>query len=371
MATPLLPVELDALIEQNITDELDQQNTAQRVREVLLYMVASMGIPVGPGVPGNIDYAALMAEIAKKADRKAVETALNQKEQAFKPFAQSELTTIEYAYSNLALRPLLRALIKAVAAGVGGGAGGPTQDYISTETLGGIRAGDTFTTADPTFVQLLVKYQAPGFASFTVANAGTRTVPVGTPFPAGFKSFAWATSNSGNVAANSIQLWDVTAQAILASNEANDGVLSASTAGFTVGLGLSRRYRLTAQNSNGNFFTADLDIYGETESYLGLSTAQALTGAQLVALGNPQLQGSRGRTASGVTATGGNYLYYAYDARHGDLTSIILDGAAPVLGSFRKLGDVVTTNATGASVTLRVYRSNATNAFTSNTLAFS
>lgn len=250
------------------------------------------------------------------------------------------------------------------------GSGGATQDYISTETLGGINAGDTFTTSDPAVVQLLVKYQAPRFASFTVANAGSRTVPVGTTFPAGFKSFAWSTSNGQNVRANSITLRDVTANTILASNEANDGSASVSTAAFTATLGLSRTYLIAGVNSNGDTFFSDVSIYGETESYLGLSTAQALTGPQLVALGSPQLQGSRGRTASGVTATGGNYLYYAYDARHGDLTSIILDGAAPVLGAFRKLGDVATTNATGASVTLRVYRSNATNAFSNNSLAF-
>lgn len=135
MPTALLPVELEALIELNVTDELDQQNTAQRVREVLLYMVASMGLPATPGTPTNPDYAALMAELAKKADKKAVETALSQKEQLFKPFAQTELKAVEYAYSNQALRPLLRLLISAVAAG--GSGGGVFPDDITVSLASG------------------------------------------------------------------------------------------------------------------------------------------------------------------------------------------------------------------------------------------
>lgn len=137
MPTPLLPVELEALIEQNITDELDQQNTAQRVREVFLYMVASLGQPGAPGTPGNPDYAALMLELAKKADRKAVETALAQKEPKFTPFTQAELTTVEYAYSNLALKPLLRELIRAAASGGGGGGSSVFTADIPVSLAGG------------------------------------------------------------------------------------------------------------------------------------------------------------------------------------------------------------------------------------------
>jgi hypothetical protein len=249
--------------------------------------------------------------------------------------------------------------------------GGPTADYVSTETLGGISAGDAFTTDDATLVKLLVKYQAPAFASFALAGAGSQTVEVGTPFGAGFKSFTWATSNPQNVTANSLKLRDVTGAKDLATNEANDGSLSASTAAYVATLGETRRYRLSGLNSKGGSFSADLVHAGETASYLGASTATTLNPTQLVALGSPQLQGSRGRSASGLTTSGGQYLYYAYDARHGDLTSIILDGAAPVLGAFQKQPDATVTNAQGAQVTLRVYRSNAPNAFTNNSLAFS
>jgi hypothetical protein len=255
-------------------------------------------------------------------------------------------------------------------------AGGAPFTITPTETLGGIVAGTTYNlSAEDYFRTLLVRYQAPGFSSFSFNGQGSRTVPVGTVIPATTTqapaTFAWATVNNQNMAPASISLRDITGNSTLATGEANDGTLTAATAGFTVGLGESRRYRLAATNTQGAAFAIDLVIVGETEAYLGTSTATSLTGAQLVALGGAQLQGSRARTAAGVTTSGGAYLYYAYDSRHGDLTSIILDGAAPVLGAFQKLGDVASTNATGAAVTLRVYRSNAVNAFSNNSLAFS
>ena len=106
-------------------------------------------------------------------------------------------------------------------------------------------------------------------------------------------------------------------------------------------------------------------------SFLGYSANTVLNLSEILALANSTLTNSKTRTVSNVTAGVGNYTYYVYAASAGDLTSVIQDGAAPVLGAFTKLSDVSGTNAFGATVTYRVYRSNATNAFTNNTLAFS
>lgn len=84
---------------------------------------------------------------------------------------------------------------------------------------------------------------------------------------------------------------------------------------------------------------------------------------------NLALTNSKARTISGVTAGSGLYTYYTYAASAGDLSNIIQDGATPVLGAFTKLSDLTGTNSFGATVTYRVYKSNATNAFTNNTLA--
>ncbi len=114
-----------------------------------------------------------------------------------------------------------------------------------------------------------------------------------------------------------------------------------------------------------------ISINFQNRSYFGYSTNTTLTGIQIVALGNNQFQTSRNRTVNNVTATLGNFTYYAYPASFNALTNIILDGAAPVLGAFTRLSDVVVTNLAGQNVNYIVYRSNATDAFTNNTLAFS
>lgn len=130
------------------------------------------------------------------------------------------------------------------------------------------------------------------------------------------------------------------------------------------------RYIITDSVGGINTGTANASfLYG---NYFGYSSLTLLTTvAQIEALGNQTLSDSRSRTVNGVTAGAGLYTYYAYRAGAGDLTNIIQDGAAPILGAFTKQSDIVGTNINGASVTYRVYRSNATQAFTNNTLAFS
>ena len=106
-------------------------------------------------------------------------------------------------------------------------------------------------------------------------------------------------------------------------------------------------------------------------SYFGYNTNAVLNSTQIVALGNQALLTSRVRTVNPVTATGGNYTYDAYPASFGDLTNVIQDGAAPVLGAFLKLSNVSVTNFYGQATSFIVYKSNATNAFNNNSLAFS
>ena len=126
---------------------------------------------------------------------------------------------------------------------------------------------------------------------------------------------------------------------------------------------------IDSQNSTGIATVNVPFLYG---NYFGYSSETSLTTvAQIEALGNQVLSDSRARTVSSVTANAGLYTYYAYRTGAGDLTNIIQDNAAPVLGAFIKQSDILGTNLNGASVTYRVYRSNATQAFTNSTLAFS
>ena len=97
------------------------------------------------------------------------------------------------------------------------------------------------------------------------------------------------------------------------------------------------------------------------------ATATGITLATLLAMGNNVLTNGKAKTVV-ATAPSGQYTYYAYCAAAGDLAGIIMDGVTPVIGAFTKLADITGTNSFGATVTYRVYKSNAPAAFTSNSL---
>jgi hypothetical protein len=124
--------------------------------------------------------------------------------------------------------------------------------------------------------------------------------------------------------------------------------------------------------ATGNDETSDSSsIVFSGRSYIGYSLNGLLAAAEIQTLPNNSFSSSRSRTITGVTAQAGYYTYYVYDASFGDLANVIMNGAEPILGAFRKLADVTITNNAGLQVTMRVYRSNAVMAFTNNTLSFS
>lgn len=106
------------------------------------------------------------------------------------------------------------------------------------------------------------------------------------------------------------------------------------------------------------------------KSVLGYDTDPTVTIGEINAMGNSSLTNANNRTVSGVTASGGNYTYYCYNSTANDLNTVYLDGVDSILGAFTKLSNVTGNNSYGVQVTYKVYRSNSTNAFTNNSLAF-
>lgn len=255
---------------------------------------------------------------------------------------------------------------------MGASPGGTAETFVATESVGGIQAGQSVTSTDPAMKRLLVTYQVPGFSSFTIAGQGSQTVKVGTPYPAGFKSFAWATANSANIRPNSLTIRDVTANTILGSNEANDGTASFSTAGFTVTLGQARVYLISGVDTKGNTFFRDVTISGLFESFFGYTDANGpLDMATLLSLGNAVLQNGKARTVSGVTAGPGLYTVYAWPSDgKDDIAQILQDGVDSIRGAFGIVRYVTGQNSLGATVTMGYIISNATRAFTNSSLAF-
>ncbi|WP_207426002.1 hypothetical protein [Pedobacter sp. SYSU D00535] len=125
--------------------------------------------------------------------------------------------------------------------------------------------------------------------------------------------------------------------------------------------------------ATGNDTTSDsISVNFQGRGVLAYFPDAALSAAQIESvLNGASFQTSRSRTFSGVTASGGNYTYYIYDASLGNITNAIQNGALPVLGAFQFLSQVTITNAAGFQMPVIVVRSNATDAFNNVTLAFS
>jgi hypothetical protein len=128
-------------------------------------------------------------------------------------------------------------------------------------------------------------------------------------------------------------------------------------------------YRLTIEDSEGLIVNNTKQANFVYRSFLGYASSAPADVAAIVALGNSALSG-KARTVSNVTAGAGQYTWFAYRASDGDLSGVVMDGSAPILGAFTKVGDLTGADEFGGAVTYRIYRSNATQAFINNTLAF-
>lgn len=103
--------------------------------------------------------------------------------------------------------------------------------------------------------------------------------------------------------------------------------------------------------------------------YYGNTTNTTMTESVIESLAGNELVSSRASTKSGISSTTSQYYVYAYPKSLGALTTIIQDGATPVLGAFTR-SEVLITNAAGLSITYYVYRSNNPGAFTNVKLQF-
>lgn len=102
--------------------------------------------------------------------------------------------------------------------------------------------------------------------------------------------------------------------------------------------------------------------------YNGVSSAGSPSESTVKALSSG-LYSSRSRTINNVTAGSSEYYVYAYPKSLGALTSIVQNGAAPVLGDFNRT-EVNITSVSGTVIPYYVYTSINRGAFQNVTLAF-
>jgi len=251
---------------------------------------------------------------------------------------------------------------------------GPGMEYTVDGKL--TLALESKTLVSPTISPNWTLYQNNGTTPYTVSSSTSKNITVDKgvkadliatySYPAPTSTQAAPTSVSGN--------WGT----VLPSPNTSSSPLIlddvVATATYTTTLAKPKSGLVVVgsqvQFPSGNDTTSDsISVTFASRSYLGYATTTTLTASEILALSNNILTNTKARTVSPVTATTGMYTYIVYDASLGALSNIIMDGAAPVLGAFTRLSDVVVTSLGGISVTMAVYKSNGTAAFTNNSLA--
>ena len=204
-------------------------------------------------------------------------------------------------------------------------------------------------------------------------NASTITIERG--YKADFKGSCKWTKTDSNKAPTSCSgdLGTTLPSSGVASPETTIANISASRA-ITVTLKAAKKGFMVSgssvvQATGDDTTSASFRINVYSRRYYGVTTAAAPTETQIEALAGTGLANSRSLSVSGVTASGTQYYCYAYPKDLGALSTIVQNGAAPVLEDFNRT-EVSITNKAGVAITYYVYTSKNKGAFQSVQLAF-
>jgi hypothetical protein len=191
-----------------------------------------------------------------------------------------------------------------------------TTSSPTTSTVGGIPAGSTFT--DELLVtiidQILHAYLAPAFTSFGITGASTQEV--GQTF-SGSKTFTWSTSNSSNVATNSISIDDTTNSTNLGNSLPNNGSTSFSI-NVSHNAPATHIWTITGQNTQSGSFSTTTSINWLWRLYYGTSVSITLNAAGIQGLASSTLTSGFASTYSYGT---GGFKYISFPDSFGGPSS--------------------------------------------------
>lgn len=251
---------------------------------------------------------------------------------------------------------LINALVQAISGG-GGGGGTYTNTTPMPVTVGGLAAGSTFddATMSAMFDGLLYPYQAPAFTAFAISGQAT-LLEVGDAISTN-KTFTWSTSNSANVATNSIDLIDVTGGSVtIVSGTANDGIQVTSYPASPIikTSATSHVFRINGVDTHAGVFTNTFTVAWQWRRFYGESVS-----------GGPFLEGDiESLRASGLSSTlsgtyafnSGGYKYLSYPASFGTASSF-KDESTNLDVPFEASYTVNVTNGFSQTTSYRVHRS--------------
>lgn len=263
-------------------------------------------------------------------------------------------------------------------------------NILTNQTVGGLTSGTSLpsgSSIETILRTILITYIPPTLSSLTM-RSGSTTIStaardVGNSFVVNTASFS-ATADNPNGVFPISSSWtasnaDIGTQTFYFGNNVlstsnvrsvgSDYTINRATTAGTVTFTVNGR----RADSGAAITGATTSVSFQWRNYLAASstvvsdnsTAQTVVNAAVQSV----LDTDRAWTATCTAAndTVGNFTYIIYPASYGDLTGVIQNGATPVLGAFTKLGDYTVTNSYGASISVRVYKSNADKAFASGT----
>ncbi len=236
--------------------------------------------------------------------------------------------------------------------------GGSSVTYTNATptdvTLGGIAAGSTFSakTMQEMWDLLLYPYQSPAFSAFSIS--AITYLEVGDSI-SGSKTFTWTTTNSGNIVANSIDIFDVTGGPTEIESDLGNTGSKAHT--FSVPIQKTsatyHRFRIQAVDTEATTFSRNLDIYWYWRAYYGEDTnASPLIEAEVKAL---RVNGLQSGFAGTYVFTTGGYKFIAYPAALGT-ASAFKDSSTLLDVDMQALYVVSITNSFGVTTNYNVHR---------------
>lgn len=236
-----------------------------------------------------------------------------------------------------------------------GGGGGGLDPYIRPtpipSTLGGAAAGTTFSgTVADALDTLLYPYQAPAFSSFSFSQ--TSPLEVGDTIAAGTKTFTWATTNSTNVTASSINIVDTTASSTLLTGGANDGTEALAISAITKTSATGHTWTISATNSQAGGFSRTFSVSWYWRVFYGESATGTADEALVEALRVSSLATSINGTKAFL---GGGYKYIAYPTTFG-LKTTFKDTATNLDVAMAAAQTISITNSFGVTQDYYVHR---------------
>jgi hypothetical protein len=215
--------------------------------------------------------------------------------------------------------------------------------------------------------RILYPYQAPAFTFFQI-NGQPTTLELGEAVLVGSKLFVWGTSNSGNVAANSLVIRDVAAGSVLASGLANDGAEVINLGAIVRTTPSSYSFSIQGTNTQGASLFRSFDLLWRPRRFAGTIPAAGLADLQgvssvvelldfsAVSLSVNDLVNAKPGAAS-YNCSGGRYIWFLWDQSLG--TATFSSGAAPA--AFQPVQVVALSKALGVVRNYNLYVSS--NAF--------